>query len=1029
MSFVTALTPYPASNPLGAEEAWDLDDDAISLIGKTDGTVGAGCVYNTSTIFPGKKSLTCDNGATGFFDSNWQNMSLGQAKTFSFMIQGDILDSLYAFGASDAATEQFGLWGLAGGADMGVYVYDGASDWQIQIPDLTNVNSFTRITIVKEAGLEYTSTKIYINETYYASTNNNSGPVSNDAVDADFYWFARNNNGATANSMTANMQEILIFPYALSASEVTTLHTGNFSTTSQNLNISSSLPLDNTQYAYSNIDYNLSVNSTENFNCSLYFSGVLNKTGTYTLGQNVFVNFTIPMTTGNYTYKFSCYNATAFNQDNVNTTESLIFVDTVLPIISTDFKTGSIVTNYINGTFNFADENSLFSFNISIDGSQIAYTDNILNASYEYLLGYNLENITEGTHSLEVTVADGHTAKELAGDYEVNNGLFNDYIEFGLYNGKKVKIENKFASLFDDWSATKEKDRYSFKYKPNEKKETQTFRVLAEGTIDIMDVPNSKYKKWLVVDKSHWLDFYPYKDITFVMLSEKEVEVTIRGIDVNAEDITFNSIGDLNIVTKEYSFYKTGLTVAYSSSIAEKQDQDITLRINKNANVNSTSAIFTYNITTYATTKQTFPTYDLYTASFTTPEISGDTALFDFTWDYTILGINNTNNGEITNTQTVTKILIDNCSVFTTEALGLDIRSKNNGSLVNGNIAGYFRVWVDEEDSFREFNLTWGGGSEYGICFSPKETTYTAYGQLEYSAPGWDERTYYFNNVSLNNVSETVNLYLTNETSLVEFTVLDQDDTDVPNVLIKVLTYDTGTDSAEVVEIIKTDNDGKAIGNIVLNTQWYKFILEQDGKILFVSDPVKITSTQKTFRINTQTNYFNDYGSAKNTIGDVYFTNASRTFTYTFSESTGAGVTACLEVKKRILAGDTVMVNNCTTSAAGTIHYTIVENVSSNMYIGTGYIVVEGMEYVIDVATVSFNERYKDWGLEGIFVTFMIVLTLVMVGVSSNNPSVAVGLMMIGFIGSIMMTIFFLNWQVLMVFIIIGGLVMYKLSR
>jgi len=52
-----------------------------------------------------------------------------------------------------------------------------------------------------------------------------------------------------------------------------------------------------------------------------------------------------------------------------------------------------------------------------------------------------------------------------------------------------------------------------------------------------------------------------------------------------------------------------------------------------------------------------------------------------------------------------------------------------------------------------------------------------------------------------------------------------------------------------------------------------------------------------------------------------------------------------------------------------------------------------------------------------------------MVGVSSQNPSIAIVLLMVGVVGSVMMTIFFLSWPALVILVITGGVVLYKLTR
>lgn len=449
-------------------------------------------------------------------------------------------------------------------------------------------------------------------------------------------------------------------------------------------------------------------------------------------------------------------------------------------------------------------------------------------------------------------------------------------------------------------------------------------------------------------------------------------------------------------------------------------DVDLNATLNTSYPVNC-SAILNGNT---IETREYFPGTDQF-INFTTTQANGGNNTFSILCG----GLNISSS---TGTQYFYVPVIDNCSTYTTRAIEFDLEYYDNSSDINGTMAGFFKVFNSDYQILSSTNLTWQGDrSNYSICVFPPYGNYSIYGQMEYDTDvsNYLGGTYYFANVTLDNVTDTVKLYYQNGTTLVTFTVLDENDDPQSDVLIKVLAYDLTTDSYNVVDILQTDDLGVAVGNIILNTQWYKFILERDGALLFESDPTIITLTSKTFRITLGTNAFDDYTTARGVTGDVTFTNATQTFSFTYSDLSNSVTRACLKVTRRSMNGDTVLSDACQSSAAGTINYAITETVWGNKYIAVGYITIEGNEYPIDVEEANFDYKYRAFGQAGIFAAFLLILTLVMIGVSSQSPAISVLMLMVGIAGSILMTIFYLSWITIIIVMIMGGVVLYKITR
>ncbi len=803
---------------------------------------------------------------------------------------------------------------------------------------------------------------------------------------------------------------------------------------SDTLNISNTEPVNGSQFNSAIINYNFTYNSSTITNFSLRINGTIVETRIdYPAGQNQPGSFNVSyVATDDYVINYSIE---GYNEvDGENTTNTTAYIDRVNPAITDNFINDSIyMASNITGEFNFSDGLMIHSYNISIDGVQIAGKFDLNESDVQFNLSYNPNLLGVGLHNLTVRLADGHTAESLREDYGVSNGLFNDYIRYDFNdNDGWIKTSLKDSSIFDSWSSKKEIDRYTQTLKPDKPESTITLIEESSLPIYIKNKPGYYNDQWIIIG-DHWKDYIvedePGAKVNIKQLSPYSVEVTISGL-LNPEELNFNSVGDLNIVYKQYNFSVTNITLTFEPVVSTFQQQTVELFVNTTTDVISTNASFNYNGTSISTTKTAFGNYDLYSATFITPAIPGILLNRTLNWSYDIIGVSTNLTGELVNNQTIYNIGIDNCSTYSMKAVNLTIRNETDETLVpDSSVDANVIAWVSAMNNFTSFNLTWRGGSEYGICIFPNWTSYNFTAQMEYNADLFDKKTYYFRNMTLDNSTDIIKLYLTNDTTRVKFNVLDENDNDVADVIIKVLSYDIGTASSKVTEIVRTDSDGEAIANIILDTQWYIFILELNGVQVFLSEPTIITTTTKTFRITLGTDYFEDYTTVQDIIGNVIFTNSTLTFTYNYNDLSGSTTIACLEVIKRAARGDTLMQENCNSSSAGTMTYTIIESPGNNTYVATGTVFISGNEYILGVESANFDNTYKTFGAEGVFIAFLLIVTLTMVGVASSNPALAVFLMIFGFIGAVIIKIVFISWSALIVFIILGFITIYRITR
>lgn len=216
------------------------------------------------------------------------------------------------------------------------------------------------------------------------------------------------------------------------------------------------------------------------------------------------------------------------------------------------------------------------------------------------------------------------------------------------------------------------------------------------------------------------------------------------------------------------------------------------------------------------------------------------------------------------------------------------------------------------------------------------------------SLPNYVERFYLYqlDSLSYNNLS----LYLVNGSQTITLTVKDQNDNIVSGAVIKVQRYDLATNSYITREIVSSDTFGNAYFQGILNTEFYKFIVEYPfGTQVLLTSADYLRSTSLTLRINLEAIVFTDFFSVLNTFGSLSFNNATDNFVFDYN---GISVSqGCLYV----YSNDVLLNSTCVSSSASQILLNVV-NSSGASYVAKGTVFVGGVEYLLDVESKVFDK-------------------------------------------------------------------------
>ena len=353
--------------------------------------------------------------------------------------------------------------------------------------------------------------------------------------------------------------------------------------------------------------------------------------------------------------------------------------------------------------------------------------------------------------------------------------------------------------------------------------------------------------------------------------------------------------------------------------------------------------------------------------------------------------------------------------------------SENNTQIGNDiEININFNVWFLSSYVWN-YSFELRNHNNYSICVFPNSSSVTSDMMAEYTW-GTSNFNYFFDNTIFNNITKNLKLYTSDGTTIVTFTVIDENAEGVENAYIKVQKYDVGTDTYKTVEVLRTDADGEAIANIILNTIWYRFIVEYNNIVYLTDGPLKMTATTRTFPINLITDFYDRFTIVRGiTIINCTYTNRTPfNFKFQYNDPSNSILMGCLKVINRTTLGDAEVATTCVEQYSSTILIPIGNPVNySGTFIGKCYVIFpDGETYPLDSYTISFGGAYVVYSKEGVWWGILIIVTLFMVGIW--NPAAAIVFGTIGVVFTNAIGLFEMNMGWIIGLIIVAGLAIYR---
>jgi len=432
----------------------------------------------------------------------------------------------------------------------------------------------------------------------------------------------------------------------------------------------------------------------------------------------------------------------------------------------------------------------------------------------------------------------------------------------------------------------------------------------------------------------------------------------------------------------------TEINSTFNNFVNETANENFELEIETIPSILSVTAILNYNgMKTLGTADCTGNLCTLSKSIDIPLVMSGESQNKSFLWEISVFeGVNSANFNSSTNEQNVSRIHLEVCDgTYAVKTLNFTAFDEQNLSRIDPfQFDGRFDFWlglgtVQRNNSFSD-NVT-----EMDLCLKENANIKTD-AIIDYDEAQnlslYTNRFYYFDNYIMNDTLQHIPLYLLKSTSSTSFILKVQDENLLPvtDALIEVHKFYPGEGEFKIVQIAKTDDNGKSIGFFVTETVDYKFIIKKAGVILLETGQQKVIPETSPFTLtfNIGGNLGEPWASQKeiaNLDSTLVFNKDTGIVTYTYIDTSGNFTQARLLVKKNSLVNSsahTIICNDTSLLSSATMTCNVGNE--SGFYIASSFITRtnEGLDKQISFQVEDFSSVSGTLGL--FFGIFLIII-------------------------------------------------------
>lgn len=324
------------------------------------------------------------------------------------------------------------------------------------------------------------------------------------------------------------------------------------------------------------------------------------------------------------------------------------------------------------------------------------------------------------------------------------------------------------------------------------------------------------------------------------------------------------------------------------------------------------------------------------------------------------------------------------------------------------------------------------GNSSFKFCISPNSSTIYANLNSEITSTGFQPRTYYLANATLNNITREIPLRLINETSGVKFFHTIRDSvTRVEYANVIISKYDVGLGQWVVVGIRQSDIEGEFIEYLELDKS-YSYAITKNGEFLGVinrtstcqASPCTIDLEISDTKTNFWTGYYDVF--APSVVYNLSYSPTTKLVTYNFVDTSGLATYFRLQVN--LLSSNQtgeLVCNNTLYATVGSLTCNMTGQ--SGNFVAKGY-VARSPEKIVSILYGILDALAEIIGKDdGLLFTFLLVVIVGLIG--AWNPAVGIILAGLAFIFASIMGLIMISFTSIVLVVLLVIILVIKMGR
>jgi len=626
-----------------------------------------------------------------------------------------------------------------------------------------------------------------------------------------------------------------------------------------------------------------------------------------------------------YPFKINGTTAVQKNSTHGNQTSAIIHFtfDTTNPVLVTNIdNNGSLANPHANFTFeiNATDNYQIWSFNVTTpEGFEFIKTE-ANTSKYIYNGSINVSDYGIGMHNLTAWTCDSHTGKYIK-DYTTTKDIANLKLIYDTGdNNIGIKLKDATTTL-NDFDTFKKIDRYVFWFDFDGVEDgtlhTYTFKIDAD---DLKYVSGSSYDGHFI-SQNNWVDFEFGDDNAIYTVKETQPNKYEVEIKTTKTYLEFESVGDLNCISRTWNYYIFNYTASYSATVLETSTDFIVLEMTFEDMSIVGNGTLNYMGVSYNTTNISSTNQLNLTINFTIPSIPQSSLNVSFLWN---LNLNGSLLQTINFTQEISRIQIARCGALTnTNTLNISVYDEDNPTTkLNSEIDVTFNVWTNDSTNLVNFTFELNGSDTYDLCIYPN-TSINVNSEMVYNVSGGFTQRWWLRSARLTQNISLLSLYDFDYTTGIDElrgTLRDINFDYFNGIYTEMQRFYTGENVWRTVQKDRSDDYGQILFNIIEGTQDYRFKFFDDttnidntGVVKFLCDTNNICEvTFMVERIVTVTE--------PELLIYAGYDNVTEIFQLNFSDSTGLTSSVRLRMTKETGVSSTAICDTTISASSGTIN-------------------------------------------------------------------------------------------------------------